>query len=134
MIVDRKDAVGTLAERHAHAQNRMLPMARILAGAAPVMDKLARTEEWSRYCTYLQGVSERFAGQKQVALGKLGDPGIVDDQQIRKLRQDVFEADVWVNALKFAVELPAAIVKGGEEATEMVAKLEKKNETAGQAA
>ena len=132
MIADKKDVVGTLQERHAQAQNRMLPVARILAGAAPIMDKLARTEEWSRYCTYLQGVSERFAGQKQVALAKLGDPTVIDEQQVRKLRQDVFEADVWVNSLKFAVELPSAIVKGGEEAAQMVAKLEKKNEAPAQ--
>lgn len=128
MIADRKDVQGTLQTRHLEAQSRILPMARVLSGAAPVMDQLARTPEWDRYCTYLQGVASRFEAQKQVAMQKLGDPAIVDDQQVRKLRQDVFEADVWVNAMRFAIELPAAILKGGEEADQFIQRIEKKNE------
>lgn len=127
MIADRKDVTATLAKRHSEATGRLLPMARILAGAAPVMDKLTRTEEWTRYCTYLQGVSEQFAARKKVALEKLGDPA-VDDQQSKKLRLDIFVADATMDILKFAVELPAAILQGGEEADKFIQSFEKKNE------
>jgi hypothetical protein len=133
LIADRKDFEAIVQKRHAEAGNRMLPMARVLAGASPVMDKLARTEEWSRYCTYLQGIAENFAASKQKALAKLSDPGIVKDEEVRKLRQDVFEADVWLKALAFAIELPAEILKGGQEAEEFIKRMEKKNEAAGEA-
>ena len=130
MIADRKDFEAIVQKRYAEANTRLLPMAKLLAGAAPVMDKLARTEEWSRYCTYLQGIAENFAASKQKALARLSDPGIVKDEEVRKLRQDVFEADVWLKALAFAIELPAEILKGGQEAEEFIRRLEKKSDNA----
>ena len=94
MSYDRADLKELVSKKHAEANNRILPMARMLAGAAPVMDKLVRTAEWERYATYLQGYLERMADQKKNALQKLGDPAIVDDQQIRKLRQDIVNARI----------------------------------------
>ena len=132
MTFDRKDFTESLGQKHARAQREMLPMARILAGAAPVMDKLQRTEEWGRYCTYLQGVSERYVKAKENAQRKLGDPSITKDDEVRKLRQDIFIADVTVETLKFAIELPAYILKGGEDADQFIATFEKKNEPAEQ--
>ena len=132
MIADRKDVGEVLQKRHAEQRARMLPMARLLAGAAPVMDKLGRTEEWTRYCTYLQGIAGQFAARKEAAMAKLADPSVTKDEEVRKLRQDVFEADVWVKALKMAIELPAAILQGGKEADEFIASMEKKNADTGQ--
>ena len=129
MSFDRKDFTESIAVKHQRSQQALIPMAQLIAGAAPVMDKLQRTEEWARFCTYLQGVSEKFAARKQVALEKLGDPTIVEDREIRKLRQDIFIADVSMDTLKFAVERPAAILKGGEEADLFIRQFEKKNET-----
>lgn len=128
MSFDRKDFADSLAVRHQRSQQALIPMAQLIAGAAPVMDKLLRTEEWTRYCTYLQGMAEKFAARKRVALEKLGDPSITEDREIRKLRQDIFIADVSMDTLKFAVELPAAILKGGEEADQFIRQFEKKNE------
>lgn len=130
MIADKKDFAAVVQKRHAEANSRLLPMARLLAGAAPIADQLQRSPEWERYCTYLQGMAERFAASKQGAMEKLADPSITKDEEVRKLRQDVFEADVWVRALQFAIQLPAEILKGGEEADKFIATLEKKNETA----
>lgn len=106
-------------------------MARILSGAAPVMDKLQRSEEFARYCTYLQGVMVRYGEAKQAAEQRLGDPSIVDDGQVRKLRQDIFVANIAMETLKFAIELPAHILKGGTEADDFISTYEKKNETPG---
>ena len=133
MIADRKDFTATLAKRHGEANARILPMARILAGAAPIMDKLQRSEEWLRYCTYLQGMLERFEQQKAVALQKLSDPFVTEDREVRKLRQDIFIADVTISTLKFSIELPAAILQGGDEASKFIADFEKKNEATGNA-
>lgn len=128
MIADRKDFTASLAKRHGEATARIMPIAKLVAGAAPVMDKLKRSDEWTRYCTYLQGMMERFEAQKQVALAKLSDPTITEDKEIRKLRQDIFIADVTITTLKFAIELPAEILKGGDEASQFIAEFEKKNE------
>lgn len=133
MTFERKDFKDSLAVKHSEKQQNILPMARLVAGAAPIMDKLARTEEWVRYCTYLQGISERYAAQKQVAQQRLGDPAITKDEDVRKLRQDIFIADVTIDTLRFAVELPGYILKGGEEADKFVSNFEKKNETPGNA-
>jgi hypothetical protein len=89
---------------------------------------LQRSPEWERYVTYLQGVLNQFAARKQVAMQKLGDPTVTKDEDVRKLRQDVFTADVTVDTLKFCIELPAAILKGGEEADKFIQTFEKKNE------
>jgi hypothetical protein len=128
MIVDRKDFADVVAKRHHEANHRMLPMARLLAAAAPIADGLQRSPEWERYVTYLQGVLNQFAARKQVAMQKLGDPTVTKDEDVRKLRQDVFTADVTVDTLKFCIELPAAILKGGEEADKFIQTFEKKNE------
>lgn len=129
MIVDRKDIRESLTQKHVRAQQSMLPMARLLAGAAPVMDGLQRTAEWGRYCTYLSGVMENYRQAKEKAQQRLGDPSIVDDQQVRKLRQDIFVADIAMESLKFAIELPAYILQGGKEAEDFISAYEKKNET-----
>lgn len=128
MIADRADFTAAIAKRQGEAGSRILPMARLLAGAAPLMDKLQRTEEWERYCTYLQGIADRFSEQKKVALQKLSDPGITKDEEIRKLRQDIFIADVTISTLKLAVDLPAAILQGKDEADTFIRDHEKKNE------
>lgn len=128
MIADRKDVAANLRAKHAERQQALVPVAQIVQGAAVVADSLQRTPEWSRYCTYLQGYVERMRKMKEVAHQKLGDPAIVDDAQVRKLRQDIFIADVTIDSLTFAIELPAYILKGGEEADKFIASMEKKNE------
>lgn len=127
MIADRKDFQASVQKRHAEASQRLLPMARVLAGAAPVIDSLQRSPEWQRYCSILQGIAERYAAGKQAALQKLSDPGITKDDDVRKLRQDLFEADVWLQAMKLAIELPGEILKGGKEAEEFLSKWEQKS-------
>lgn len=129
MIVDRKDFTESLKAKHAQAQQSMLPMARLLAAAAPVADGLQRSPEWERYVTILQGVLNQFSARKALAMQQLGNPAVTKDEDVRKLRQDVFTADVTVDTLKFAIELPAAILKGGEEADQFIKAFEKKNET-----
>ena len=128
MIADRNDFAATLKAKHAERQNAMVPVAQLVQGAAVVADTLMRTPEWTRYAEYLQGYRERMAKQKQIALAKLGDPAVVDDLQVRKLRQDIFIADVSMEAMLFAIELPAFILKGGQEADQFIKEWEKKRE------
>lgn len=132
MIVDRQQFAESVKAKHQQAQASMLPMARLLAAAAPVADGLQRSPEWERYVTILQGVLNQFTSRKHVAMQQLGNPAVTKDEDVRKLRQDIFIADVTVDTLKFAIELPAAILKGGEEADQFIKEFEKKNEAASQ--
>jgi hypothetical protein len=127
LIADRKDVQPLLEKRHTEARSQIVPLAKLVQGAAVVADNLARTPEWSRYCTYLQGVAEQWRARKEVAQQKLGDPSVVRDEDVRKLRQDIFTADVTIATLKFAVELPAALLQGGTEADKFIQEFEKKN-------
>ena len=129
MIADRKDVVGSLHQVHERKQAAWQPVARLVQGAAVVMDGLTRDENWGRYATYVQGVIDRFAAGRAGAMERLADPSL-DDAAVKKLRTDILVADTTIGALKFAIELPVAVVNGGEEAKEFVAKFEAKNENA----
>lgn len=128
MIADRKDFVGSLKEVHERKQASWQPVARLVQGAAVVMDGLVRDEAWGRYATYVQGVMDRFTAQRQMALAKLADPAVVDEKEMRKLKSDIVIADTTISTLKFAIELPVAVIKGGEEAKEFIRKFEEKKD------
>lgn len=132
MSFDRKEFTASLKEVHERKQAAWQPVARLVQGAAVVMDGLVRDEAWGRYATYLQGVIDRFTAQRKLALEKLADPMVSDEKEMRKLKSDIVIADTTIATLRFAVELPVAIIKGGEEAKEFVKKFEEKNETTGQ--
>lgn len=127
MAFDRQQYADSLKARHAEKQSAMLPVAQLVQGAATLMDKLPRNPEWQRYCEYLQGCMERHQKRKELAKQKIEDPNVTDEQA-RKWRLDVFLADAAIDALKFAIELPGYITKGGQEAEEFIKRLEKKNE------
>lgn len=134
MIADRRDFTESVAQKHTKAQQNMLPMARIIAGAAPVTDKLVRSEEWGRYVTYLQGITNRMAEARDAARDRMNAPAVLAHTDLLKLKFDAAEADAMVRAWTMAIELPAWILKGGAEADEFVKNYEKKNETPGQTA
>ena len=131
MSFDRKDFADSLKVAHDRKQAGWQSVARLVQGAAMVMDGLTRDENWGRYSTYLQGVLEQFKVRREQALQKLADPAITDDKEMRKLKSDIVIADTTISTLRFALELPAAVIKGGEEAKEFIAKFEKNNETSG---
>lgn len=128
MIADRKDHVAALKEVHTRKQAAWQPVARLVQGAAQVMDGLVRDENWGRYATYLQGVMDRCTGQRQAAMEKLADPLVTEDKEVRKLRSDIVIADTIISTLKFAMELPVAVITGGEEAKEFIKKFEEKKD------
>jgi hypothetical protein len=133
VIADRKDFAPLLEKRHGEANARLLPLARLVQGAAVVADKLKRTEEWERYCTYLQGMANKMVGARDTARAKMNDPTVLAHADLLKLKFDAAEADAMVRAWTMAIELPAAILAGGEEADKFIQEFDKKNETTGNA-
>lgn len=131
MTYDRREFTDSLKVAHERKQAAWQPVAKLVQGAAVVMDGLVRDEAWGRYATYVQGMIERFTEQRQLALSKLADPAVTDDKEMRKLKSDIVIADTTIATLKFAIELPVVVIKGGDEAKEFIKKFEEKNETAG---
>ena len=130
MIADRKDVQGSLEQRHQQRQAAMVPAARMLAAAAPIMDGLQRSPEWERYTQLLQGMLDRYAEQRKVAVAKLTDPTVTEDKDVRQLRHGIFLADVTIDTLTFAIRLPAEILKGAEAANQFVKEFEARDDQA----
>lgn len=129
MIADRNDIAATLKAKHDRRAQEIMPMVRMVAGAAPVMARLmTQDENWNRYVTYLQGMVERTAAARDAARAKLNDPNVLEHAAMLKLKFDAAEADAMVRAWQLAIEIPRAVLEGGEEAEKIIANFEKKNE------
>jgi hypothetical protein len=131
VIADRGDVAATLEQRHTRKQAEMMPLIKLVAGAAPVMAKLVVDENWGRYQAYLQGLVEQWKKQRDAAKDKLGM--VLEGEELRKLNADVLQANASIAAWELAIQLPAAIVQGSEEARKIIAEFEKRHEnTSGQ--
>lgn len=134
MAYDRKDFDDGAAERKQARRVEFLPMARVLAGAAPVMSALTGDASWDRYLTYLQGFVERTTAALVSTRAKLDDPNLWGHLELVKLKSDILVAEGMVQALTLAINLPKAILEGAEQAqkliTEFEQEVEKKNEVA----
>jgi hypothetical protein len=97
------------------------------------MDKLTAPRNGGAIAPTCRGSRSSSRRRKVRRSAKLGDPSITKDDDVRKLRQDIFVADVSIDTLAFAIGLPAAILQGREEADKFIRDFEKKNETTGNA-
>jgi hypothetical protein len=136
MAYDRKDHVRSLSERQHERAAAVMPLVRLVAGAAPLMETLTtRDEHWNRYLQYLQGIMERFEQSRDVAHAKLADPSTWKTEDLLKLKSDALVAQATIDALKLAIELPSAIMGGKDEAGRIIKEFEQraqgKDESAG---
>lgn len=130
MSFDRQDYKASQADKTHERNAQMLPMARILAGAAPIMDRMTNSEDWNRYLSYLQGFMERLTKQREIALSKLADPALWNTESLLKLKSDILVANTGIEWLNLAISLPKAIMEGAEKANSLIADFESKRETA----
>jgi hypothetical protein len=127
MIADRKEAMASFEAKHDRKRAELMPLFRLVAGAAPIMDTLVASEQWTRYQQLLQGMVDRWKAQRDSAKEKLAGPSIWDPSEIHKLKGDILAADATVSAFELAIQLPKAISAGGDDAQKMVEEFEKKN-------
>lgn len=132
MIADRDDFQKGIDAKHEKRRSEMMPLVQLLASAKPIMDSLVVDERWTRYQQTLQGLIEKWKGQRDTAKDKLGMNGM-SDADLRKLNADVLSANAAISAWELALRLPAALSDGGVEAVAMVKEFEKKNESANDA-
>ena len=114
---------------------QMMPLLRLIEGAAPVMQAVLTTSEhWNRYLTFLQGYVERTKARKMAAEFRLADPAVWDPQALMKLKGDILAASAMIEAWEVAIQLPRAIIDGGAEAEKMIKEFEEKYDQAAGAA
>lgn len=129
MIADRDDFQKGIDAKHARRQAEVMPLVQLLASAKPIMDALVVDERWTRYQQTLQGLIEKWKGQRDTAKDRLGMSGL-SDPDLRKLNADVLSANAAIGAWELALRLPVALSNGGVDAVAMVKEFEKKNEPA----
>ncbi len=131
---NREDFLATVAKRAGERQSNIMPMLRAAQAVAPVMAKLTTgNPEWDRYQQHLQGFIEQAQSAKAGAQGKITGPEAGDPLILAKLRVDIITADAMIEAWTTALNLPAALIQGGEEATTLIKRFrENQDESAGQ--
>lgn len=129
MPFDRKDFKESVTARADKREREMMPLIRVLQGAAPVMNELMTgSDVWNRYLAILTGFAERLKAGKTHAQARLAAQDVWESQQLMKLKSDILVADGMLDMLQTAMELPKALIEGGSVAQEIVAKFEAKHE------
>lgn len=124
------DKAEFLASVRNRAQTRAdnMPFLRAAAAVAPVMEKLTtHSEHWDRYLSYLAGFIKQAEAFKANAQAKLGDPNTWQPDLLMKLKSDILVAESAIQAWMSAMELPKALIAGGEEAVQIITRFEDKN-------
>lgn len=128
MDADRSDVTALRARRQEQKTREQLPAMRMLAAAAPVMDKLmTESDAWNRYLGMLQAQVERITKLRDFAKTRLADPGIWDPMALTKLKADVLQAEAMLGVLQFVMELPKALMEDGARAQQVVSQFEEKD-------
>jgi hypothetical protein len=120
MSFDRKDFQSSAKDHQIERAEKMIPVARLIAGAVPVMTDLTQNESWNRYLTILQGFIERWTQARETARNKLSDPAIWIAEDLIKLKADILVAQATIDALQTAMQLPNLILGGGTAAEEFI--------------
>ena len=107
----------------------IMPLLRAVEAAAPVMQKMmTESDNWNRYLTYLQGFIEKARQRKAMTFAQIDNPSILDDKDLRRLKNDLVIAQSMIDAWTLAVELPKAIIDNGAEAQAIIDKFEREHE------
>lgn len=133
MAYDRKEHLSLVKDRQHEQARALMPLVRLVAGAAPVMKAVTEDEHWNRYLSFLQGIMETWAKARDAAREKLASPAVWSHEALLKLKCDVLTSDATIEALQLAIDLPKAIMSGNDEAKRIIEEFEraqeKKNET-----
>lgn len=133
MPFDRNDHQALLAKRDNKLQQDMMPLIQVLQRAAPVMQSMMTgSDAWDRFLTILQGFSDRINASKNSATASMADPTLWEPYQLAKIKSDIIVCIAMLDILKTVMELPKALIEGGEAANELVNKFEADHATAEQ--
>lgn len=134
MPYDRAEHLAVVKDRQHERARELMPLVRLVAGAAPAMAALTQDENWNRYLGYLQGIIETWTKARDAAREKLASPAVWSHEALLKLKCDVLTADATIEAFQLAMDLPKAIMGGKEEADRLVKEFERSEEKKNEAA
>ena len=124
---NREEFLATVAKRVGERQSNIMPLLRAAQAVAPIMEKLTTGNvEWDRYLQYVQGYIEQARAAKANAQAKIGEAG--ETKALHKLRTDIITADAMIEAWTTAINLPAILIHGGEQATVEILRFKAKDE------
>jgi len=128
MPFDRSEFKDSIASRESSREQELMPLIRALQGAAPVMNAMmTESDAWNRYLSILQGFVTRIKAAQDQAAARLSGSGVWEPSQLIKLKSDVLTCGAMLEAFTIAIELPKALMDGGEAAQEIVSKFETKH-------
>ena len=123
MSFDKADFLATVSKRSQERQAANMPLLRAAIAVAPIMEKLITgSETWDKYLQYLQAYIQQAETSKANAQAKMSDPAVWDSGLLTKLKSDILVAEAYIDAWKLAMQLPKALIKGGEEAQTPIAR------------
>jgi hypothetical protein len=133
MAYDRSDHLAVVRDRQHEKAREIMPLVRLVAGASAAMTAVTTDDNWNRYLSFLQGISDSFTKALESARTKLGS-GSLTAEALQKLNCDAMVAKATIDAFRLAIDLPRAIMEGKGEADRLVKEFEraeeKKNENA----
>lgn len=135
MAYDRSEFAASVTDLRDKRLQAQLPLIALLQRAAPVMlDMQTSSGSWNHFLTILQGFGERVTAARDAAQIRLCAPDLWDDGALRKLKADVLACNAQIDLLAYVMAIPKALIDGGHDASEIIAKFEAKHaESAGQA-
>ena len=117
MSFDKKEFLETVAKRSQERNSGNMPLFRAAVAVAPIMEKLMTgSDVWDRYLQHLQAYINQAETSKLNAQAKISDPAIWDAGALAKLKSDILIAEAMIQAWRVAMQLPKALIQGGEEA------------------
>lgn len=129
-MYDKREFLEAVKQKSSQRTLDNMPFLRAAAAVAPVMEKLTtNSEHWDRYLSYLSGFIKQAEAYKANAQAKLGDPTVWQPDVLMKLKSDILVADSAIQAWMSAMELPRALIEGGEQAVNAITRFEESNGT-----
>ena len=128
MTFDRKDFEDLSAHRKVNRELELMPLHRMLQAAAPIMASMVTgSDAWDKYLAILQGFVDQAKNSKLNAESRLAAPDVWEHGQLMKLKADILTCNAMIEAWTVAMQLPKALIEGGEIANTIVAQFEAKH-------
>lgn len=134
MAYDRSEFAASVTDLRDKRLQASMPLIALLQRAAPVMmDMQTSSQSWNHFLTILQGFGERVTAARDRAQTALGDPHLWDRDAICQLKAELMACNAQIDLLAYVMAIPKALIDGGHDASEIIAKFEAKHaEPAGQ--
>lgn len=124
MTFDRKDYDDFMREKGQRQINGQRQNLEIMRQAAVKAELLTGDTHWDTFLSYLEAAKEAWEGECQTAIGMLKDPGVVDADEIMRLKIRVAQLEFGIGTIAGIISLPHDIKEQGEKAENLLTRLD----------